>query len=175
MSFASTIKTLKKEIKISHEKKTKGSDEVKRTDVETSYSKDSIEYIDKYLENAISQFDYEQVKAIPEFDDYITKTLKLYEKNEGESNELNRLNINQKSGLVINTTNVKRYVTLPENKKKISKEELLKVSAFSEKLLKEMLDEASRITVNEFNKHTVNSNHVKLAIINKPLLLKYFK
>lgn len=172
MSFAATIKTLKKDYIINQEKKSKGSDEVIKKEVEVTYSKESIEYINKYLENIISKYDLEFIKKDEEIYNYMMNTLQMYEKNL-ESTELK--NTNQKSGLIINMTNVNKYTVIPEGKKKLKKEDLVVISSFTEKMLKMIIDESSKVTVNEFSKHTVSPNHIKIAIINQPILLKYFK
>jgi hypothetical protein len=171
MSFATTIKTLKKQYVINEKKTKKGTDEVIEKDVEVTYSKDAIEYINKFIENLIVKYDLETIKKDEELYNYMMNTLQIYEKNMSSS-ELK--NTNQKSGLTINMSNVNKHVIIPDGKKKIKKDELVVISSFVEKLLNIILDETSKITVNEFNKHTVSPNHIKLAIFNNPLLLKYY-
>lgn len=166
MSFASAIKTLKKEFKIVEEKKDKESKEV-----EVSYSKDAIEYINEFMDKVIKKYDMDLIKEDSDLENYINDIMGIYEKNKDNSE---MKNAQQKSGLVVNTTNVNKFIELPEGSKKLKKEELLAISAFVEKMLKMLLEETAAITVKDFKKHTVSINHIKLGIINNPILLKYY-
>ena len=166
MSFSTAIKTLKGNysVKLQTKEDTK--------DVVVSYSRDAIDYIDNYLMQAIKNFNEETVKDDSMLYEYITNSLNAYEANLPNT-ELK--NTQQKSELVVNLSYVKKHFQGDEKKVKVKNQELVMMSAFAEKLLKMLLDETSKVTVGKFKKSTVHDHHVKLAIIDAPVLLKYYK
>lgn len=172
MSFASSIKAIKKEFKVVEDKKDKETKEIISKEVEVNYSKDAIEYINEYMEKVIKMYNEEVVKENNELESYINDVIGVYEKNK-ENPDFK--NTQQKSGLIVNATNVNKFIELPEGVKKLKKEELVSISAYAEKILKMLIESTSNITVTEFKKHTANSNHVKLGIVNNSLLLRFLK